>query len=318
MSVKERPTSGKSRRDLLDELYYLRDVAGEREQRILRLEAALSASGGEREEKLVRLEAELARARTDLTSVLSSRSWRLTAPLRALTRWFATRVSGEARAPSPLDIAPSHSRNAAKPSPHPATEEDIGAPHERDDIPRLYVDVSEVVLQQGRTGIQRVVRQILRALLKSPPARYHVEPIYAAPGRPYCLARVSLDGAPIQGSSPQPVQIRPSDIFLGLDHSMESIVEHATGLEAMKKGGARLYFLCNDTLPLSRPDWFPPRVSDLFEAWLTTIGRVADGIICISRATESDLRSWLDRLQVRRDDPLALGHFHLGADLRTS
>ncbi|MBS0431510.1 MAG: glycosyltransferase, partial [Proteobacteria bacterium] len=318
------PTSEKSRRELLDELYYLRDVAGEREQRIIRLEAELSRSGGEQGRRMVSLLDELEQTQATLKAMLASRSWRLTAPLRALTRWFGGREAGRAMASSSAADVPVASRKAMIASAVDATgstgtrvESGSSPVRKLDDAPCLYVDASELVLHQGRTGIQRVVREILRALLKAPPPGYRVEPVYAAPGQPYRVARAIADGKFESGASCQSIEARSGDIFLGLDHSMEAVVERAAEFEAMRKSGVRIYFVCNDVLPLSRPDWFPPQVHDLFKAWLTTIARTADGIVCISRTTEAELRSRLEGLMVRREQPLALGHFPLGADIES-
>ncbi|KAK3606966.1 hypothetical protein CHS0354_018562 [Potamilus streckersoni] len=44
---------------------------------------------------------------------------------------------------------------------------------------RLYVDISELVKRDAKTGIQRVTRSILNELLKNPPPEYEVYPVYA-------------------------------------------------------------------------------------------------------------------------------------------
>jgi len=82
----------------------------------------------------------------------------------------------------------------------------------------------------------------------------------------------------------------------------------------MHAAGVKLCFLLNDTLPLSRPDWFPPDVSVIFKKWFETISRVGDRIVCISQATEAAASECLDRLQVPREQWPALDWFHLGAN----
>ena len=46
-------------------------------------------------------------------------------------------------------------------------------------IKKYFIDVSELVNRDARTGIQRVVRNILRCMLLDPPTGYQVEPVYA-------------------------------------------------------------------------------------------------------------------------------------------
>lgn len=294
MSNDSRPDSQKSRQDLLDEIYYLRDVAGEREQKV-------------RERDL-----ELESLRGQLHSVLRSRSWRMTAPLRGGVR-LIRRIMGVATdvhaALPELD-----NPNGASPKPSvPAMAEDRS-----DGKPRLYVEVTELVLREGRTGVQRVTREILRAMLDAPAAGYQVQPVYALPGQPYRLAQsfASRFRGGVQALHDVRMAARSGDVFLGLDHSMQAAAEHATDLTDMHERGVRMWFVCNDVLPLSHPEWFPPEVSPMFKTWLKTVARIADGIACISMATESELRDQLNRLDIPRGRLPALAHFHLGADIR--
>ena len=260
--------SERSRRDLLDEIYYLRDVAGERGQRIAALQARVDT-----------LQAELAAC------------------------------AGSVRL---VSAKPSH-------------EDDITSSEDlsdecRDAAPCLFVDVTELAIKGGQTGIQRVVREILRALLAGPPDGYRVEAICATSGRSYRYARTFARGLcpDLAPNGPDaPISTQKGDVFLGLDHSMGATVERAAAMEAMRQQGVRLWFVCNDCLPLSRPEWFPPEVHATFKAWLGTIVQVADGIACISRTTEDELRRRMDVLQPVRQRPLWLGHFYLGSDMPT-
>lgn len=309
---KGRPDSQKSRQELLDEIYLLRDVAGER-----------GAKLAERDETLATLSSEL-----DL--IQHSRSWRMTAPLRWMARWLAGgRQSAlpvkalqmlEGRSRSGKDQVPVEAQSGEDlrhervlPACHQAIDRSA-APDGR----CLFVDVTELALREGRTGVQRVTRQILHALWASPPEGYKVEPVYATTGQPYRLARrfaAKEFGDAGQAISEPPMRARSGDLFLGLDHVMEAVTEHAGELVALHEMGVRTWFVCNDTLPLSRPEWFPPEVHGRFKAWFQTIARVGDGIACISRATELDVRHWVDALGIERKSPLALSHFHLGSEI---
>lgn len=54
---------------------------------------------------------------------------------------------------------------------------------------QLLVDISELVQRDARTGIQRVVRNILNEWLLDPPEGYRVEPVYATTEHGYRYAR---------------------------------------------------------------------------------------------------------------------------------
>ncbi|MDK9719322.1 MAG: hypothetical protein OEL57_15680, partial [Trichlorobacter sp.] len=49
----------------------------------------------------------------------------------------------------------------------------------RDGKRQLLVDVSEIIKQDARTGIQRVVRGVLCNLMANPPEGYRVRPVFA-------------------------------------------------------------------------------------------------------------------------------------------
>ena len=304
---RHRPAAEKSRQELLDEIHYLRSVVGEREQQIRRLQAGdIEADGS---------------AIAELDRVLHSRSWRLTAPLRWLARMFGItrRLDPNlATVPSPVETparvpGPGRGhRDVAHGSMTTVRET------RSQDTRHLYVDVTELALHEGRTGVQRVTREILRALLAAPPADYVVRPVYAVPGQAYRLAErfaARLRGFDDAKSTDAFMDVRSGDVFLGLDHSMQAVVERAADLDAMRQRGVRSWFVCNDTLPLDHPEWFPAAVHESFQAWLRTVATVADGVACISRATEAGLRQWLDAWNVQRERPLTLARFALGADI---
>lgn len=363
-----RRDADKSRQELLDEIYLLRDVAGEREQRAAQLQALLDEHDAARAQS----DAARAAAQAQLQRVTSSRSWRLTAPLRWVSRCLGRaqhRASGAGDAPGRVSEAVATRGDGrgdaavsalgaptakALEQPSPRVVEDRS-----DRTPRLYVDITELALRQGRTGVQRVTREILRALLNEPPEGFRVQPVCARPNGPYaCVsgppaamfasnlaatedAQTPIESRPpsgeggrrpgggpdardldggrgpgVQGTLMPDVSLEPKrgDIFLGLDHAMDAVSANSAQLSAMHDTGVRLWFVCNDVLPLEHPEWFPPDVPPRFRTWIETIARVADGVACISRATESALRAQLDAMEVAREAPITLGHFGLGAD----
>jgi len=315
-----RPDSQKSRQDLLDEIYYLRDVAGEREQQVLKYKADLEARDGE-----------VASLRKQLALLLNSRSWRFTAPLRWMSR---TAASG----PHPAVAKPVSGATGGlnKPSGDRAASTSalssgaVGPEDRSDGKPRLYVDVTELVLRQGRTGVQRVTCEILRALLREPPYDYRVQPVFASVGQHYRRVSPSTirslaapgrslgenDAVIDDGDAASTKDLRPEsgDVFLGLDHAMDAVISNASQIAAMRDQGARIWFVCNDVLPLVHPEWFPSEITPKFKTWIETIARVADGIACISATTESELRRQLEQRGASGSKAPELGHFHLGAD----
>ncbi|HJR15021.1 MAG TPA: glycosyltransferase [Rhodanobacteraceae bacterium] len=188
-------------------------------------------------------------------------------------------------------------------------------------VRQLLVDVSELVRRDAKSGIQRVVKSLLGVLLRQPPSGFRVEPVYANPGQHYRYARTfTAEFLDLNESMPpdEPIDTDAGDVFLGLDLAPEEIPANGAEFEAMRQCGVRVCFVVYDQLPMRRSDCFPPGTYDLFNRWMSAIARSSDGLICISRAVEDEVRQHLDTMQVSRARPLRLGHFHLGADIESS
>ena len=199
----------------------------------------------------------------------------------------------------------------------------------RCDGPRqLLVDISAMVQFDMRTGIQRVVRSVLKALLEDTPAGFRVEPVYSAGGgapyryaRRYMAAMLGIDGWQLDDA---PVDAMQGDLFLGLDLATHGTRLNEPRLQQFRNRGVQVYFVVYDILPILRPQMFAPSAEPDFKAWLPMIARVADGLVCISRAVADEVADYLDALDAldalatppRR--PLHIGYFHLGADIGSS
>jgi glycosyltransferase involved in cell wall biosynthesis len=202
----------------------------------------------------------------------------------------------------------------------------IGA-NARPDGPRqLLVDISAMVQFDMRTGIQRVVRSVLKALLDDTPAGFRVEPVYSAGGgAPYRYARRYMAGMlGIEGwqLDDAPVDAAQGDLFLGLDLATHGTRLNEGRLQQFRNRGVQVYFVVYDILPILRPEVFPPSAEGDFKAWLPMLARVADGLVCISRAVADEVADYLEALEAQQASPqrrpLQIGWFHLGADIDAS
>ena len=204
-----------------------------------------------------------------------------------------------------------------------ASAQAVGANHLPPGPRQLFVDISAMVQTDLKTGIQRVVRSILMALIQQPPAGYRIEPVYS-PGRgePYRYARAYMQDmlqAPFDIADDAPLDTRAGDLFLGLDLMMHGTQQNRAQIERMRERGVQIYFVVYDILPVLRPDVFPFGAEPDFAAWLVTIAELSDGLLCISRAVADEVRGWLlARGPLQRATPLRIGYFHLGADIDAS
>jgi glycosyltransferase involved in cell wall biosynthesis len=187
---------------------------------------------------------------------------------------------------------------------------------------QLLVDISALVQADYKTGIQRVVRSIVLALVKEPPPGYRIEPVYSEGGnRCYRYARrftcTMLDVPPL-ALEDAPIEARAGDVFLGLDLASNLTTQNQPQLLALRGKGVAIWFTVYDLLPLLRPECFPFGSQKYYGDFIDTISLVADGIVTISRAVADELADWLAQRPNRRLTPLKLAHFHLGADIDAS
>lgn len=188
-------------------------------------------------------------------------------------------------------------------------------------VRQMLVDVTELTRRDAKSGIQRVVRSIVSWLLKSQPAGYRVEPVYADPRGGYRYARkfcCSFLGIEPLNLEDELVAAGEGDVFVGLDLALDEIPANSKHLQKMRDLGVYVCVVVYDLLPLMRNECFPPHAERLYRNWLVGVSTVADGAICISRAVADDLMRELDGLGVERVRPLNVGFFHLGGDIEES
>lgn len=160
---------------------------------------------------------------------------------------------------------------------------------------QLLVDISELVQRDARTGIQRVVRSVLKEWLENPPDNYRVEPVYATATEPYRYARrfaAKFIGASVDNLSDEPIDFASGDVFFALDLQPQVQTAKATYYQHLRQRGVTVKFLVHDLLCITQPDHFPPGSAEGFSSWLQVVGE-CDGAICVSQTVANELRDWM-------------------------
>lgn len=184
--------------------------------------------------------------------------------------------------------------------------------------PQILVDISHLFVEDAHTGIQRVVKSILSEILLEPPAGYRVEPVVLGEdgvfryARSYCNKHYFPSQ---QLPSDEVVEFSSHDLFLGLDLAAHLVPVYLDRFLKMKALGVRQYFVIYDLLPILRQDCFDPNSVRVFRRWYEAVARIANGVLCISRAVADEFETWLHQARPQREQPLGIGVFHLGADL---
>lgn len=192
---------------------------------------------------------------------------------------------------------------------------------------RLYLDVTATCRNDLKTGIERVARALVMALIESPPDGHRIEPVYLHQedgvwchrhARHYTL---ELLGCPADALEDEIVEPEAGDVLLGLDLSGDMLIlaEQSGLFREYRNRGVLVYSTVFDLLPMQLPEAFPSGADQIHQRWLETIS-MFDGAVCISRAVADDLRTWQDGVGFTWENrrPFSIGWFYLGADVANS
>ncbi len=186
----------------------------------------------------------------------------------------------------------------------------------------LLVDVSVIVRSDSHTGIQRVVRALLWALLDAKLEGYVVRPVFATRKEGY--AYVDWGAALLMGRTPPvgvpsgPVEAKSDDIFLSLDLAANILPRHQRQIRQWQRNGCLIAVVMYDLLPEQRPDWFNPKTRRNYRRWLRVVTRHSDRIICISQHVAQDLEAWIAARPWRGNARLQIHCMRLGSDISSS
>ncbi|WP_345891743.1 glycosyltransferase family 1 protein [Burkholderia sp. Tr-860] len=181
----------------------------------------------------------------------------------------------------------------------------------------LLVDVSIIAKHDAGTGIQRVVRSLLRQLIEAPPPGFVVRPVLATRKLAYRYADdylASFGAAPIDTGRHR-LDPRSGDIFLGLDLTSRILPRRQFDFLAWKAKGVRLTFVVYDVLPAHHPQWFTARGNRSFRHWFSTIAIHADSLISIARTTRDAAAQLMQSRFAIDASSLPIRHFPLGCDI---
>ena len=190
---------------------------------------------------------------------------------------------------------------------------------------QLLIDITATFRNDLKTGIERVARSLVLALLNSPPQGYRVEPVYLTDegGRwHYRYARgytMCLLECPPDILTDDAAAFQNGDILLCVDLSGSLLVNaYREGLFLeMKKQGVRLFSMLFDILPLTMPHYFPEGADKMHLEWLNVVLEM-HGSICISKAVADELGSWIAQHVPSKSTSFQIEWSHLGADVDTS
>lgn len=185
---------------------------------------------------------------------------------------------------------------------------------------QLLLDISALVQLDLKTGIQRIVRSILKEWLTNPPNGYRVEPVYTTFEHGYRYARrftqdfLGLNDA---GLVDEPIEFAPGDILFVPDLAQDKQLASRGFYQDLRRQGVQVKFMVHDLLPVLMPHCFPDGAGDMHEKWLRMVAE-SDGAVCVSKAVADELGNWLRQHGPDRQRPFQIDWSHHGADIEHS
>lgn len=184
----------------------------------------------------------------------------------------------------------------------------------------IYVDISQFIHTDSKTGIQRVLKSIIINWLDDSSIKDRVKLVYSYPHECfYRLARFSYDTDLVVHPSniidDIEVHFNSGDIFFGLDFQPEVVISKENLFDRLRSEGVNIQFVVYDLLPIKFPEYFP-NTKDIFENWLLLISKY-HRVHCISKSVTRDYSRWLKSNQYLINNYPQVDYFHLGADALT-
>lgn len=185
-------------------------------------------------------------------------------------------------------------------------------------VPRLLIDVTRINENDPRTGIERVIKNIIRELALSDSKNLHIELVYLQTGRLWRangLAESIFELPKHSLNINTEISPRNGDILLMLDTSWVQFPDFYPIFSRIKRAGGKITTVVYDLIPLHYPDTCHQVVLDIFSQWLNQAVHQSDQIICISKTVADDVSAYLDSIALSEQCRPKVDYFHLGADL---
>ncbi len=182
---------------------------------------------------------------------------------------------------------------------------------------RVLIDMSEMARVDYGTGIQRVVRNLVRELCaRNADGRMLFVPVYHEGERirsAHLLVKKTLG---VECPAFDEVEgIRSRDMLFLADSAWVGPERFLPSIGKVRRNGGELAVFFHDIIPLRFPETCGEGMPPAFRAWTEFAVRHADMFVCNSRTTAEDLRAWIAENGVEHRANHRIGYVHLGSDV---
>jgi glycosyltransferase involved in cell wall biosynthesis len=180
---------------------------------------------------------------------------------------------------------------------------------------RLLIDVTGTVKRDAGTGIQRVVKEVVRACHSGAAFGVPVFAVRCAAGGLYTAnAFIAALGGGETGPDAE-VAIEPGDRFLTLSDSWNAFETLAPVFDRIRAQGGEIVTCIFDLIPELYPHACHEATVPRYRAWLRKALVESDAFLAISRTVAEELADYVAASGLPHRPGLKIGWFHCGADL---
>lgn len=180
---------------------------------------------------------------------------------------------------------------------------------------RLLIDVTGTIQRDAGTGIQRVVKEVVRACRNGDAFEIEAFAVRCAQGRLYrANAFAASLGAAPRGADTE-IEIQPGDRFLMLSDSWNAFETLAPILGRIRAQGGEIVSCVFDLIPELYPHACHEATVPRYRAWLRKALLESDAFLAISRTVAEELAGYVAQARLPHRAGLKIGWFQCGADL---
>ena len=172
----------------------------------------------------------------------------------------------------------------------------------------ILFDVTKITALDCKTGIQRVVREIYRNVVKL--EKIGVLPVQNVGGKWITAKRFDCR---IQNTDFDNIEYR-----VDIKSKKVCLPDATWDIECLYdslKGSDDVCTFVYDLIPITHPVCFFDKHHKHFAKWIDEVVRMSGKCICISRAVSDTLIAYYKEKNVRREKPLEVHYIHLGFDI---
>ena len=184
--------------------------------------------------------------------------------------------------------------------------------------PRILIDVSAINQQDVRSGIQRVVKSIVKELFQIKDPWLQIEPVYLSGGQ---LRRASrflekLLDLPLNSLGyEKSITLNPGETLVMLDSSWDIYDEFKPIFNNIRLLGGKIITVVYDLIPINFPQFTAEPMPTTFSSWLTAACIESDTLLCISATVAEEVVAYRLKENKGLDHQLDVTNFHLGSDI---